>query len=200
MFSYDFAITLSDKHDVRRWRFVIHGAVDGYSRRPMYLICSDNNRADTVLNNFVHAVESFGLPSRVRSNKGGENVGVSAFMLNHPHRGPNRGSMLVGRSVHNQRIERLWCDVNDGVVKFYRDLFFYMESISILDPVNELHLFCLHYVYLPRINNHLAQWVDAWIHHPLRTASNRTSMQLWTEGRQLQPDLGEDQELQCNQV
>ena len=49
-------------------------------------------------------------------------------------------------------------------------------------PLNDIHMFCLYFVYLPRINVHLQQWVTAWIHHPLRTARNHTPMQLWTEG------------------
>jgi hypothetical protein len=43
---------------------------------------------------FVVAVEEFGLPSHVRSDKGGENVDVSWYMISHPQRG--RGSMITG--------------------------------------------------------------------------------------------------------
>jgi hypothetical protein len=57
---------------------------------------SNNNRASTVLTCFCEAVAEYGLPSRVRSDKGGENVDISAYMLNHPERGPGRGSMITG--------------------------------------------------------------------------------------------------------
>jgi len=75
---------------------VVHGGIDGYSRVPVYLKASSNNRADTVLALFREAVAEFGLPSRVRSDKGGENVDVSTYMLSHVQRGPGRGSMLTG--------------------------------------------------------------------------------------------------------
>ena len=51
---------------------VTHGGIDGYSRMIIYLQCSGNNQADTVYRLFLKAVEEFGLPSRARSELGGE--------------------------------------------------------------------------------------------------------------------------------
>jgi len=109
---------------------VVHGAVDGYSRMPMYLHCSSNNRASTVLHLFQEAISNYGLPSRIRIDQGGENVDISLFLLMHPLRGPGRGSVIVGRSVHNQRIERMWRDVYEGILHFYHGLFCHLESVD----------------------------------------------------------------------
>ena len=57
-----------------RWKIVVHGGVDCYSRLPVYLHASDNNRSSTVLTLFWKEVEKFGSPSRVRSAQGGENL------------------------------------------------------------------------------------------------------------------------------
>lgn len=167
-----------------RWRLVVHGCVDGYSRLPVYLKCSNNNQASTVLNLFQDAVHRYGLPSRIRTDKGGENVDVAMFLLTHPLRGPGHSTVIVGKSVHNQRIERLWRDVFEGVLGFYRGLFNHLESVGILNSDDDIDLFCLHTVYLPRINRHLNTWREAWMKHPMRTEHNLSPEQLWIRGLQ----------------
>ena len=62
---------------------------------------ADNNRSSTVLDLFKAGVEEFMLPSRVRGDKGGENVKVAEYMIT--HRGENRGSYLTGPSKFNTR-------------------------------------------------------------------------------------------------
>ena len=86
-------------HKLIRWRFVIHGPIDGYSRMIVCLHCIDNNRAYTVLKLFEKAVDKNGLPSRVRSDMRIKNVDVARHMLH--NRGLNHKTMLVGSFVHN---------------------------------------------------------------------------------------------------
>lgn len=88
-----------------RWRLITHARIDGYSRMIVYCQGTGNNQADTVYELFLKAIHQFGLPSRVRSHQGGENILVVQHMLE--HRGEGRGSMITGSSTHNQRIERL---------------------------------------------------------------------------------------------
>ena len=113
-------------HSLIKWGFVIHGCIDGYARYITFLHCSTNNRKETVLSLFEEALQISGVPSRVRTDKGGENVLIWERMTE--LRGPDRGSFLAGSSVHNQRIERLWRDVWTSVACDFYYTFQAMED------------------------------------------------------------------------
>ena len=95
---------------------------------------SETNRASTVYNLFLEAVNQFGLPSRVRSDQGRENVMVARHMLEYG--GAERRSMITGASIHNQRIERLWRDMFRCATKLYYKLFYFLEYQGLLITTN----------------------------------------------------------------
>ena len=85
---------------------MIHGGIYGFSRLLVFLQASPNNKKCTVLKHFVMATSTYGLPSRMHVDHGGENNDICDLM--ELLRG--RGSAIRGTSVHNQRIERVWVD------------------------------------------------------------------------------------------
>lgn len=128
----------------------------------------------------VGATFQYGLPSRVRSDSGGENTLVALLMnlIN----GGGRRSHITGRSVHNQPIERLWRDVCSQVIQHFYHLFYTFGEEEILDPENDIQRYSLQKVYLPVIQERLDCFRAAWNNHRLRTERNRTPNQIWMEG------------------
>ena len=115
---------------------------------------------------------------------------VATYIQSHLLRGPGRASSIAGRGMHNQQIERLWVNVFFGCTLLYYQVFYSMEQARILNIDNLLHMFFLHYVFLPKINHALTVLEDAWIYHPLSTEGNLSPLQLWMSGlAEQQPDL-----------
>ena len=102
-------------HKLIKFGMVIHACIDGFSRYVLYLACEYNNRACTVLKLFKGGCKEVSIiPRRVRSDKGGENMGVCRFMLN--QRGVNSNCFIASRSTSNQKVERLHRDSTDKLL------------------------------------------------------------------------------------
>ena len=105
--------------------------------------CSSNNKAITVLKCFGDAIEKFGVvPTRIRTEHGGENVKVWEFMQGQSS-DINPKPVTAGSSVHNQRVERFNREVNCNIREKYASVDSAIEQFS------------LHYVYIPRVNRSL---------------------------------------------
>ena len=172
-------------HKLIRWRFVTHGGIDGFSRTIVYLKYSGNNRAVTVLQSFMEAIQDFGLPEKVRSDLGGENVEVWRYMIDQ-HRSDQ--AVVVGSSTHNERIERLWRDVFRCVGSVFYSTFRQLEEDEKLDPLNEIDVYCLHKVFIPRINYALHAFMESWNNHPISGERNLSPNQLFIRGALQQQD------------
>lgn len=86
----------------------------------------------------------YGIPEKVRSDQGGENVEVWRYMI---EQHANMSAIITGSSTHNERIERLWRDVHRCVTVIFHTLFYRLEEESLLDSLNEVDIFCLHCVH-----------------------------------------------------
>ena len=120
----------------------------------------------------------------MRTDLGGENVDVWQLMSEEHH---STSAVITGSSTHNERIERLWNDVRRSVSEEFRCLFYQLEQEGSLEPLNETDIFCLHYVFVPRINKVLSEVLVAWNNHKLSTENSQTPNQLFLRGMLASP-------------
>lgn len=89
----------------------------------------------------------------------------------------------VARRVDGCHLHLLWCASHTGGRWF---------------PGYFQHLFCVHYVFLPRLRAALHICAAGWNNHPLRTEGNHTPQQLWHMGHLNAPE--EEENLEVGQL
>ena len=68
--------------------------------------------------------------------------------------------MLTGSSTGYRYI----CIVVSHAVVYYH-IFYHLEDQQLLDPLNEVHLFAIQYIYIPQINYSLKCFQEGWNNH-----------------------------------
>ncbi len=119
---------------------------------------------------FLDAVLAYGIPSRVRGDRDGENRDVAILMI--LLRGLHRASYMWGSSTHNTRIERLWVEVGTQFARRWRAFFLHLERYHFLDRSNTFHLWILHFLFLESINGDCRAFQRDWNSHPLSGKGN----------------------------
>ena len=55
--------------------------------------------------------------------------------------------------------------------------FNHLENEKVLDPLTEVDLYCLHYVYMPRMCKQISEFQESWNIHPLSTEGSKSPYQ-----------------------
>lgn len=66
-----------------------------------------------------------------------------------------------------------------NVLDLYYTIFIQLEAEGALNPDHEIDLYALHKCFMPHIQRSLQCFTEAWNHHGLRTANQRSPLQLW---------------------
>ena len=78
--SYSQATVIKGEIGLICWGIVIHSFINGYSQPITGLCASNNNLGDTILNLFLTAVCTYGVPSHIRGDHGIKNIPLAAWM------------------------------------------------------------------------------------------------------------------------
>ena len=139
--------------------------LDEYQRslRVMYCRLRDfRNNLDDLLNDFEHLLNM---------------VGQIKNSLESLYSNGNVGELPVN--------DALCTTVNDGLAgrphSKFRNIVLFLERSNVFNCTNDILLYCLHAVYLPLINQTLAEFLQ-WNDHPVTTECNYSPRQTWVQG------------------
>ena len=158
--------------------FCIHGAIDGYSRRIMWLeVDHSNNNPYTIANYFLQCVRRIGgTPTILRSDCGTENCYVAAiqrfFREGHGDTLCGDNSFMYGRSVSNQRIEAWWSTLRKLDTDFWINYFKDLREVGLYCDDDVFHVNCLKFCFMPLIREELHRCAELWNLHRIRPQSS----------------------------
>ena len=169
----NYAWHLDGYDKLKPYGFPIHGAIDGYSRKILWLrVTRSNNSPQRILKFFLDAVdESNGCPLTLISDLGTEN-GLAAATQCYFH--DSIESHKYVPSPRNQRIESWWAQLSKQRSLWWRSFFADLEHRNIYDRSIELHREAVWFTFSPIIQSDLDSIKSLWNSHYIRKSRNET--------------------------
>jgi len=156
---------------LKPYGFSIHGCIDGYSRRIIWLKVAPTNKDPKIIASYyLKAVEELnGLPTKIRSDDGSENSIIQpihiALRTAHQNDLSILSSYLIGTSPANQRIESLWSQFTKDRIMFWRDFFSDLSEMELVDNSLQITEECLRYCFMHLVRKDLNEFTERWNRH-----------------------------------
>ena len=166
----------ADGYDkLKPFGFPIHGCVDGFSRKIMWLeIVKTNNNPHVIGKLFLDCIkEQRGCPTVLRTDRGTENgIMASAQCFLRRHHADGRRSVSAhryGSSHTNQRIEAWWAMLRRSWSSWWINFFKDLVATGVLDTSSTLHLECLWFCFVKVMKRALNAIKESWNTHYVRS-------------------------------
>ena len=163
---------------LKPYGFCIHGGIDGYSRRILWLeVGISNNEPAFIAKYFVDCVKAAGGTARiVRADLGTENTyvaGIQRFLRNDSCDSYSKDkNFMYGRSVSNQRIEAWWSQLRRRCASWWMEHFKELRESGLYCDSNPVHVDCLRFCYMDLIRDELHRFARLWNNHRIRPSIN----------------------------
>lgn len=155
--------------------FAIHGAIDGFSRKIMWLeIGPTNNHPQVIALYYVQAlIEHNAVPCILRTDRGTENVHLEKIQKFLRRDGDDmlaaENSFVYGRSTANQRIEAWWSILRRQCITYWINLFKDMDTVGLINCDDKVHVNCLRFCFAELIRKDIKRVANEWNSHVIQS-------------------------------
>ena len=184
--------------------FCVHGCIDGYSRRILWLeVGTTNNDPVVTARYFLDYIHSIGgVPRIVRADNGTENVNMATlqrfFRRETDDVFAGEKSFMYGKSVANQRIEAWWGQLRRGCADWWITYFKDLRDSGLYCDSNIIHIECLRFCYMSILHDELQRAAKLWNVHKIRPSSNPESPPGRPDMLYFLPEITETQDFMTN--
>ena len=160
--------------------FAIHGAIDGFSRRILWLeVGRSNNNPDIIAMYYLDTVKQLGgSPLRCRCDLGTENSKLEELqtfftVFNGADAAESSDTcFMYGKSTANQRIEAWWSILRRQASDWWINFFKNLRDDGLIRDHDALSMECLRYCFMGVLQRELNQVAILWNQHTIQIKKN----------------------------
>ena len=169
-----------DGHDkLKPFGFSIHGCIDGFSRRLLWLEVAPSNKAPEIIAKYYldTVTQIGGLPVKVKADDGTEHSLIEAihiYLRSLNGNGDELESFSKISSPQNQRIESYWSILRRDRMGWWRRFLQDLVDLELFSSDDPVIVDCIRFCFMSLIRADLRSIAEEWNQHLISRSKNPT--------------------------